>query len=723
MSSSLVNYGTTTGYGSASTLSGTLVTSHSVTLTGLTAGTTYDFDVVSTNGSNLTATSTNYTFTTTAPAAPVISAVATSAITTTSATITWTTDQGSSSQVKYGTTTSYGSMSALNGSLVTSHSVTLTGLTAGTTYDFAVISTNGSSVTATSSNFTFATMAGAGPVISAVASSGVTANSATITWTTDQASSSLVNYGTTTGYGSSSALNSNLVTSHSVTLTGLTAGATYDFDVVSANAGSVSSMSANFTFTTPTATGPAPSVGYLAFWGINNTGITISWSTDQLANTQLAYGTTTALGQLSPLQTALTASHGVVLTTLNPGTTYYFVAQSTNASGVTGYSTTYTFTTTGTATTPPPVISNVTATGITSSSATITWTTDQASSSQVNYGTTTSYGSSSALNTALVTSHSVTLTGLTAGTTYYFDVFSANGSNVSVVSTNQSFTTTAAVSGPVISNVATSAITSTSVTITWMTDQASSSLVNYGTTTGYGSSSAPNTNLVTSHSVTLTGLTAGTTYDFDVVSANSSSVSSTSTNSTFATTAATGPAPYVGYVAFWGINNTGITISWSTDQMANTQLAYGTTTALGQLSPLQTTLATSHGVVLTTLSPGTTYYFVAQSTNAGGATGYSTQYSFTTTGSSAPVISGVVVTPASGNTASIKWTTAVPTYSYVQYGPSAGSYNRYSAQTSLTTAPNCTLPYVPSGTVHYQLISTDAYGNQTISPDATFTEP
>ena len=111
--------------------------------------------------------------------------------------------------------------------------------------------------------------------------------------------------------------------------------------MTSANATSQSTTSPNSTFTTPASNATPPQVGYVAFWGINNTGITISWSTDVPANTQLAFGTTTALGQLSPLQTALAASHGVVLTTLNPGTTYYFVAQSTGANGATGYSTTY----------------------------------------------------------------------------------------------------------------------------------------------------------------------------------------------------------------------------------------------------------------------------------------------------------------------------------------------------------------------------------------------
>jgi hypothetical protein len=247
--------------------------------------------------------------------------------------------------------------------------------------------------------------------------------------------------------------------------------------------------------------------------------------------------------------------------------------------------------------------------------------------------------------------------------------------------------------------------------------------VNYGTTSSYGSSSAFSSSLVTSHSVTLTGLTAGTTYNFDVVSANSANTSSTSQNYTFSTSAApAGTAPNVSYVAYWGVTGSGVNISWSTDVPANSQLAYGTTPSLGQLTPLQTSLSTSHGVVLTGLSSGTTYYFVAQSTGTNGVTGYSTISSFTTTAISLPVISGITVSPGSGNTAVISWTTSVPTYSYVQYGPTT-AYNRYSSQTSLTSNPSTPLGYVPSGLIHYQLVSTDAFGNQTVSPDLTFTEP
>ena len=79
------------------------------------------------------------------------------------------------------------------------------------------------------------------------------------------------------------------------------------------------------------------------------------------------------------------------------------------------------------------VISNVAATYLTDSSAIITWMTDIPASSLVNYGVTTSYGYSSALDPTLVTAHSVTLTGLSPGTRYVFEVVSASAAGVSTL--------------------------------------------------------------------------------------------------------------------------------------------------------------------------------------------------------------------------------------------------------------------------------------------------
>src|SRR6266850_2469005 len=70
--------------------------------------------------------------------APAISAVASSNISGSGATITWTTNEPATSQVEYGLTNKLGSLTALDSSLVTSHRVLLSGLSRRTRYDYRV---------------------------------------------------------------------------------------------------------------------------------------------------------------------------------------------------------------------------------------------------------------------------------------------------------------------------------------------------------------------------------------------------------------------------------------------------------------------------------------------------------------------------------------------------------------------------------------------------------
>jgi len=59
---------------------------------------------------------------------------------------------------------------------------------------------------------------------------------------------------------------------------------------------------------------------------------------------------------------------------------------------------------------------------------TITWATDVPADSQVQYGVTPAYGSTTVLDRTLVTSHSVTITGLARKTQYHFQVVSKDAS-------------------------------------------------------------------------------------------------------------------------------------------------------------------------------------------------------------------------------------------------------------------------------------------------------
>ena len=89
---------------------------------------------------------------------PTISAVNADNITETEATISWNTDEAASSQVNFGETGSFGT-SAGSGNLISSHSITLNGLTEGTTYFYQVVSVDEAGNVATADGFTFQTVA------------------------------------------------------------------------------------------------------------------------------------------------------------------------------------------------------------------------------------------------------------------------------------------------------------------------------------------------------------------------------------------------------------------------------------------------------------------------------------------------------------------------------------------------------------------------------------
>lgn len=177
---------------------------------------------------------------------PVISNVQSSGLTNTAATITWTTNLASSSRVEYGTTIAYGSMTPLDGTPVTSHSVALSGLTPNTPYHYRVISANVNG-TATSGDYTFTTLGP--PTITSGPVASTTASSATITWTTDWPSNGVVTYGLTSSYGSQASDLNTSTTSHSVTITGLTPTTLYHYTCSSTNAYGTA-QTADLTFST-----------------------------------------------------------------------------------------------------------------------------------------------------------------------------------------------------------------------------------------------------------------------------------------------------------------------------------------------------------------------------------------------------------------------------------------------------------------------------------------
>src|SRR6266849_4718948 len=88
---------------------------------------------------------------------PLVISIVADGTSVSSATITWTTNKASTSQVEYGMTTTYASVTPLDGTLVTVHSQILSGLTAGTVYHYRVKSKDAASHSVTSTDFTLTT--------------------------------------------------------------------------------------------------------------------------------------------------------------------------------------------------------------------------------------------------------------------------------------------------------------------------------------------------------------------------------------------------------------------------------------------------------------------------------------------------------------------------------------------------------------------------------------
>ncbi len=457
-------------------------------------------------------------------APPQISNVQVSGITDKLAVVSWSTSEPADSVAEYGSGAAYG-LKASDPLFALDHGLTLSGLTASTTYHIRVSSRDSSGNAATGEDLIFSTLAAPDtlpPAISNVRVSGITDRLAVVSWETDEPADSAVDYGLSTAYGQT-VRDAGAVSLHELALNGLNASTVYHIRALSKDAtGNGPAVSADMTFTTlgrPDTTPPA--LYGVRVEQVETDSAIVLWETDEVSDSFVDYGQTTAYGVSSADRTLL-LYHSVLLKGLSPGTTYHYRALSADSSGNTGMGADLTFSTASggsQADRTPPVISGVTASGISDTRAVIIWTTDELSDSTVEYGNGTAYGQQ-ATDPSFSKTHSVVLDGLRPITVYHFRVMSAdvfgNGPSVSA----DLILTTAGnpdSNGPVISNVKVAGITSNSATITWTTNEPSDSVVEYGNSTSYGQKLASKLNVL-SHSVTVSGLSPGKTYHFRVQS-------------------------------------------------------------------------------------------------------------------------------------------------------------------------------------------------------------
>ncbi len=281
------------------------------------------------------------------------------------------------------------------------------------------------------------------PIISNLRVENILQTSATVLWDTNEPATSRVNYGLTSGYGSSTTGDGGgLVLSHRVDLTGLTADTIYHFNVVTADSLGHTTTTVDDTFRTLSGLDiTAPVISNIQVINITETGATVTWTTNEPANSKVEYGLTDAyeLGEITAAD--FVASHSLPLAGLTGNTTYHFRVTSADSSGNAATSPDGTFTTIAPADLTAPIISNIRVINITENSATVTWDTNEAANSRVRYGLTATYGLGNIFSADLVLAHSINLSSLTRSTIYHFEITSSDSSGNTAVSGDRTFST------------------------------------------------------------------------------------------------------------------------------------------------------------------------------------------------------------------------------------------------------------------------------------------
>jgi hypothetical protein len=285
---------------------------------------------------------------------------------------------------------------------------------------------------------------------------------------TNEASTSYVDYGLTSAYGST-AVGISFVTSHSVDLVGLTPDTLYHFHARSADFWGNEAVSTDQTFRTLALPDTIPPIiSNIAVINITENSATVTWQTNEPATSKIEYGLTTSY-ELGTITSAdLVLSHSIPLSGLTPDTLYHFRVSSTDAAGNPATSDDQTFRTLAAPDITPPVISNIQVINITETSAIVTWQTDEPATSRVEYGLTNSYELGSITVSDLVTSHSIPLYSLTPNTTYHFRVISSDASGNTAQSDDRTFQTLPDTTPPAnVLNFTATATPNRTIMLTW----------------------------------------------------------------------------------------------------------------------------------------------------------------------------------------------------------------------------------------------------------------
>lgn len=754
---SRVNYGTSEDYGRF-VASDEFVQHHRVLLTHLEAQTLYHFQAVSVDASDNEVRSEDDTFVTRGNPdvrppgivkKPYVIFRGTDRVT-----VGWEMDEPSNGHIEYGRNSDYDQRVEIP-EYEREHRVTLTGLTPETTYSARVymVDLEGNGPTR-SRKFKFKTTSSRDddePEIESEPSVvSRSSDAVTISWRTDEASDSRIDFGLTEDYDRRAG-DVELVRHHVVTVTGLEPGTTYYGQASSTDAfGNGPAYSDPFTFSTrPSADVTAPVIyAGPAVVARTHDSAVIEWRTDELADSMVEYGQDNTYG-LELFSDRLSFVHRAMLTNLEPNTTYHFQVSSSDASGNgPTRSRDLSFTTEEDEQSEAPLIRQLSVRKVTRSRALIQWHTSKPADSAIEYGLDESYGER-VERPDFEREHRIQLSGLEPDTEYHFRVISSSLDGGLAETRDYTFRTDDERDNtpPWIVHRPEVVSSHSTATLRWNTDEPCYVTVRVGTEETWGTYAERAfavDEATEDHNVTITGLVSGMRYFFTLISrdlsGNETVIGGRNAGKVVApqelggdisfvtdTEADFTPPAIVSGPHIIGLSNTEALVEWNTDEVGDSRLFIERDGQLKEAVFIPRH-EFEHQVLLSDLDPGTTYHIrVGSSDPAGNGPEKSALLSFTTSAFTDLVPPQITQSPepvaSSRQTATISWETDEATTADVYYG--VDELDRRVTGRDWAVRHRIELTnLLPGMRYQYQIRSADLSDNgPTLSPVKTFITP
>lgn len=390
----------------------------------------------------------------------------------------------------------------------------------------------------------------------------------------------------------------------------------------------------------------------------------------------------------------------------------------------------------GTFTSPPDLSSGPDASNITTKKASVSWGTTRTSDSKVQYGTAPgSYFDEEPSQSAQVTDHTIQLSGLNPGTTYYYRARYTDEDGNTGESEEGSFTTDPAptVTDPKMGNIGLD-----SAVISFTTKGAVRAKIYFGPTSNFGGLKEISTSTVESdYTALLEGLEDGTKYFYKINTFDSEDEEYEGSTLTFETL----PRPKITEVRVQQVKGTAqptILLTWRTNtEVSSVATYFPQGNAAAARDEVNVALvAGEHQMVVRGLLANTNYTLIVKGRDKAGNEAQSEPLTVTTASDTRPAkisnlkIESAIVPTTEGTAPTaqliVSWDTDEPATSQIEYAEGTGStYSQKTQEDSSLTFNHLVIVsgLTPSKVYHLRALSADSSGNKAESIDTVTITP